>query len=181
MRLPLLAALTALSLGLAAPVLADETLLTGEMRRFAMAEDRPAVPGDILFADMDGPDRKLADFAGRPVVLNFWATWCAPCRAEMPSLDRLRAQMGDEVAVVTLASGRNPPQAVAKFFAETGITQLPRYLDPRQDLARAMGVFGMPVTVLIDAEGHEVGRLTGDAEWDSPEAVALIRSLLPPG
>ncbi|MFB2532826.1 TlpA family protein disulfide reductase [Paracoccus sp. p4-l81] len=168
----------ALLTALAAPVSAQEapeTLLVGEMKRFAFAADRPLAPVDTAVATADGGSVRLADFKGKPILLNFWATWCAPCRAEMPSLDRLQAELGDEIKVFTLATGRNAPEAVTRFFDETGVTHLPKYLDPRQDIARAMGVFGLPVTVLLDAEGHEVGRLIGDAEWDTPEAIALIR------
>lgn len=159
---------------------AQQTLLAGPMKRFVFATNPAPVPLDAPFADVSGTEARLADFAGQPVLLNFWATWCAPCRAEMPSLDRLQTAMGDSLKVVTLATGRNRPEAVTRFFAETGVTALPSYLDPHQDVSRQMGVLGLPVSVLIGADGVEIGRLIGDAEWDSPEALALIRAATAP-
>lgn len=111
-------------------------------------------------------------------MLNFWATWCAPCRKEMPSLDRLAATSGDSVAVVTVATGRNPPPAVKRFFEEIGVQNLPVLLDPKSALARKMGVFGLPLTVILNPEGQEVARLIGDAEWDSADARAMLDALI---
>ena len=97
----------------------------------------------------------------------------------MPSLDRLQRALGGEAfAVVTVASGRNPPPAIRRFFEEEGVTDLPVYLDPRQAMSRQMGVFGLPTTVLIDPEGREIGRLRGDADWAGAEALALIAALI---
>lgn len=173
-----LSALTAPAVAL--DVAGQAALSIGTMKRFVFSAERPAAPGDIAFANMDGPDARLADFAGTPVLLNLWATWCAPCRAEMPSLSRLQDTMGADLKVVTLAAGRNPPPAVSKFFEEIGVSNLPRYLDPKQEVPRAMGVFGLPVSILIGADGREIGRLIGDAEWDNPEAIALIRAATAP-
>ncbi|MBS4010760.1 MAG: TlpA family protein disulfide reductase, partial [Roseovarius sp.] len=120
-----------------------------------------------------------ADFQGRHVVLNFWATWCAPCRAEMPTLSNLQTEMGSEdFEVVTIATGRNAPTAMAKFFDEIDVDNLPLHTDPKSALARAMGVFGLPITVIIDPEGHEIARLQGDAHWDSESAKAIIAALV---
>lgn len=87
---------------------------------------------------------------------------------------------GDRFAVVTIATGRNSPAGIKKFFDEIGVTDLPRHQDPRQALARDMGVLGLPVTVIIDPEGQEVGRLMGDADWGSDSAKAIIAALLAP-
>ena len=175
----ILAACAALAVPLPAAALdtaAQQALLAGPMKAFVFTADPAPVPQDIAFADVNGTQARLGDFVGTPVLLNFWATWCAPCRAEMPSLDRLQAEMGGKLKVVTLATGRNTPEAVTRFFADAGVTSLPSYMDPRQEVSRAMGVLGLPVTVLIGADGVEIGRLIGDAEWDSPEALALIRA-----
>ncbi|MBU3028973.1 TlpA disulfide reductase family protein [Paracoccus marinaquae] len=140
-------------------------------------EDRPAVP-DTEFTDPEGGSHSLADYRGKVVLLNFWATWCAPCREEMPSLDRLQTDMGGEdFQVVTVATGRNPPAKIDKFFEETGVRNLPVLLDPKQQLARDLGVLGLPVTVLIDREGREVARLIGDADWASEPARQVIRQM----
>ncbi|SEH63980.1 TlpA disulfide reductase family protein [Paracoccus alkenifer] len=144
-----------------------------------LIESEPsAVPG-IEFSDVDGATHSLSDWQGQVVLLNFWATWCAPCREEMPSLDALQRERGGErFQVVTVASGRNPPAAIERFFAEENITELPSLTDPKMSLARAFGVMAMPVTILIDAEGNEVARMTGDADWASPAALALIDQML---
>ena len=136
------------------------------------------VPG-TEFSDLDGGTHTLADWQGKVVLLNFWATWCAPCREEMPSLDALQAEMGGEdFEVVAIATGRNAPDRIDKFYAETGLENLPVLLDPRQQLARAMGVVGLPVTVLIDRDGNEVARLLGEADWTGEPAKAVIRQLV---
>lgn len=152
--------------------------LTGEMRGLAIHEE-PVAASALPFLRADETEGTLADYAGRHVVLNFWATWCAPCREEMPSLQNLQTALGgDDFAVVTLATGRNPPQAIRRFFEETGVTDLPQYRDINQQIAREMGVFGLPITVILNPEGQEIARLRGDAHWDSPEAIALIEALL---
>ncbi|MDG4649018.1 TlpA disulfide reductase family protein [Roseibacterium sp. SDUM158017] len=153
-------------------------LLTGEMRGLVIhAEPRPA--SDLPFLRVDGDEGSLADYRGRMVLLNFWATWCAPCREEMPSLQNLQARLGGEdFSVVTLATGFNQPQAIQRFFEETGVSDLQQYRDINQQIAREMGVFGLPITVILDPEGREIARLRGDAHWDSPEAVAVIEALL---
>jgi thiol-disulfide isomerase/thioredoxin len=138
------------------------------------------VPG-TAFTDPDGGSHSLADYRGKVVLLNFWATWCAPCREEMPSLDALQTQMGGaDFQVVAIASGHNPPPAISKFLAQSGTRNLPVLLDPRQALAREMGVMGMPVTVLIDRDGNEIARLMGGADWASDSARELIRQATAP-
>ena len=148
----------------------------GDMRKLTIHEAPRDVP-DVTLSAVDGGDTRLADYVGKPVVLNFWATWCAPCREEMPSLDRLQAEMGDRLEVVTVATGRNSPAGIRRFFEEEGITRLPMLTDPKQELARGMAVLGLPVTVILDAEGQEIARLTGGAEWDTPEAKAILDAI----
>jgi thiol-disulfide isomerase/thioredoxin len=154
------------------------SLLTGAMRKFVLHPEPRAVP-DVAFRDVAGGEHRLGDWKGRVILVNYWATWCAPCRQEMPALDRLQAAMGgDRFAVVTIATGRNAVPAIERFFAETGVRHLPILLDARSALARASGVAGLPATVLIDAAGREVGRVIGEAAWDSPEAMALIAAVI---
>lgn len=146
-----------------------------------LAPTAPTPVPDASFTDPDGGTHALSDYRGKVVLLNFWATWCAPCREEMPSLDRLQTEMGgDDFAVVAIAAGHNPPPAVKKFMAEEKITALPVLLDPRQALSRKMGVLGMPVTVLIDRDGNEIARLIGGADWASDAARALITQATAP-
>ncbi len=167
-----------LYLGLATAANAQGALegvpLEGDMRKLDVAQTPREVPA-IAMQTPDNRPVSLSDYAGRPVILNFWATWCAPCREEMPALDAVAAE--GEVAVVTLATGRNTVDGIERFFEEEGIEELPILLDPSQAAAREMSVLGLPVTVLIDAEGREVARLTGGAEWDAPEAEAVLDAL----
>lgn len=153
-----------------------EALRQGDMQKLVFSEPRP-VPEAVLL-DAEEGEHSLSEYAGRYVLLNFWATWCAPCRAELGSLDRLEAALGgDRFAVVTVATGPNPLPAIRKLFDEEEIEHLPILRDTRQQFARAMGVLGLPITVILDPEGREVGRLIGDAAWDSPEAQAIIATL----
>ncbi len=153
-----------------------EDLLQGDMRAMLLHEEA-VDPGAVRFTDAEGNEMGLDAFAGQYVVLNFWATWCAPCRVEMPSLNRLQQTLGGEgFRVVTIATGRNPIPAINRFFEAGGITDLPIYLDPRQTMSRQMGVLSLPVTVLLDPEGQEVGRLRGDADWASDETLAFLRA-----
>ena len=153
-----------------------ESLKDGDMRKLVVATD-PAPAPEVTFIAEDGSEARLSDYAGKPVVLNFWATWCAPCRKEMPHLAALQEAMGDEIAVLTVATGRNPPEAIDRFFTEIGVTSLPKATDPKQEMARAFGVLGLPITVILDAEGREVARLLGDADWSSDSAQAIMAAV----
>ncbi len=150
-------------------------LREGDMRKLTLHEEPVAVP-ETAFEGDEG-EMTLADLAGQVVVVNFWATWCAPCREEMPTLAALQEVMGDDVQVATIAVGRNDPIEMDRFLEEVGAGILPRWRDNNQALARDMGVLGLPVTVILDAEGREVGRLQGGADWDSDSALAILRAL----
>ena len=114
-----------------------------------------------------------------PVLIDFWATWCAPCREEMPSIAALsEAFPAEDFAVITIATGRNPAPAIEKFLSEIGLEDMPVYTDLKQRLAREMGVMGLPVSILIDREGREVARLTGGADWNSDSAHAIIAAMI---
>lgn len=137
---------------------------------------------ELAFETLDGRPARLADLAGKVVVLNFWATWCAPCREEMPSLDRLQAAFDPaQVTVVALSVDRAPAERVQAFLDEIGVTRLAVYRDPTAATSRAVKLPGLPGTLLIDREGREVGRLLGIATWDGPEAVAAVRRVLEGG
>lgn len=129
----------------------------------------------ISFEDANGATRSLADFKGKTVLLNLWATWCGPCRKEMPSLDRLQKEMGsDTFEVVALSLDRAGREAAAKFFADIKVEHLKLYIDSTMKAGNALRALGMPTTLLIDKDGREVGRLPGPAEWDTPAAKAII-------
>jgi thiol-disulfide isomerase/thioredoxin len=141
--------------------------------------DQPQPVQAVTFEDGEGRSLALADFRGRIVLLNIWATWCAPCRHEMPTLDRLqRALGGADFEVVALSIDRKGASAVAGFYEEIGIEALQLYVDPSGAAQRALRVVGIPTTLLLDREGRELGRLAGPAEWDSPTMVDWLQSLI---
>ncbi|MGR3453293.1 TlpA family protein disulfide reductase [Pseudooceanicola sp.] len=138
-------------------------------------------PKPLPEASFEGPEGTigLEAFRGQFVLLNFWAVWCAPCREEMPTLSALQDEFGGEdFAVITLATGPNAVPAVDRFFGEIGVENLPKYRDPRSVLARGAGVFGLPVTLILDREGRELARLVGPADWHSQEARDIVAGLI---
>jgi thiol-disulfide isomerase/thioredoxin len=171
---------TALALG-ANAVVADpalEALREGSMKKLVF-HAAPEAASDVAFLDESGAEITLADLQGKYLLVNFWATWCAPCRHEMPGLNELQTELGgDSFRVVTIATGRNPEAAIRRFFDEVGVDALPKYRDPKQTLARDMAVLGLPITVLLNPAGQEIARLRGDAEWNSDSAKAIIRALI---
>jgi thiol-disulfide isomerase/thioredoxin len=139
----------------------------------------PVALPQLNFVDGAGQPRTIENFHGKVVLLNLWATWCGPCRTEMPTLDRLQAELGGpDFEVIPLSIDRRGAEVVHKFYAELGIKHLNIYIDPSSKAAFALGFLGLPTTMLIDREGREIGRLVGPAEWDAPEVVALIKSLM---
>ncbi len=169
---------TALALG-ANPVLADVAdLRDGDMKKLAL-HSAPVPLSQVTLLDASDTPVSLADYKGKWVVLNFWATWCAPCRQEMPSLDRLQAAMPN-IAVVPVATGRNALPGIEKFYAEAGIANLPILRDPKSELSRSASVMALPVTLILNSEGQEVARLIGDADWDSDSAKAILTALAKP-
>ncbi|MEM9249040.1 MAG: TlpA disulfide reductase family protein [Pseudomonadota bacterium] len=160
-----------------ADIAALKDLRTGDMKKLLFASEPTPLPRmDIV--DAAGASTSLDAYKGEWLVLNFWATWCAPCRVEMPMLSNLQTHFKDEpVRVVTVATGRNSPQGIKRFFDEIEVDNLPEYRDPTQALARAMSILGLPITVIIDPEGREIARLRGDAHWDSPSAIAILNAL----
>ena len=142
-----------------------------------VGEPRP-LPA-LAFQDMEGAETTLAAFTGKVVVLNLWATWCAPCREEMPSLDRLQARFEDQpVVVLALSVDRAGPERVQAFLDEVGVRHLQVYRDPKAAATRTLKVPGLPATILVDKEGREAGRVLGIARWDGPQAVEAVQRLL---
>lgn len=138
------------------------------------------VPVPILtFADAGGTTRSLADHRGKFVLLNIWATWCVPCRTEMPTLDRLQGLLGGaDFEVLPVSIDRGGTEVVQKFFADTDIRNLTINVDASGQAAFALGILGLPGTLLLDRNGMEIGRLIGPTEWDAPEMVALLKSVI---
>ena len=134
---------------------------------------------DISFKDAAGKPLGLADFRGKLVLLNIWATWCVPCRTEMPTLDRLQARLGGpDFTVLPLSIDRKGMSAVDDFYRGIAITHLAKYLDASGEAADRLHTVGVPTTLLIDREGRELGRLLGPAEWDSPEMIAFLQKII---
>ena len=131
------------------------------------------------FIDGEGRTLKLDDFRGRVVLLNIWATWCVPCRGEMPTLDALQARLGgDDFHVLPLSIDRAGFDPVRRFYKEIGIRHLGLYLAEDIRAMMALGVIGLPTTILIDGQGRELGRLVGPSEWDSAENVAQFETII---
>jgi thiol-disulfide isomerase/thioredoxin len=150
----------------------------GAVAAFVTRKEPEAVP-DIALVDGDGKPRALKDWQGRVVLLNLWATWCAPCLKEMPALDRLKAQLGGpDFDVVALNIDRGGLDKPRKFLADAGIKSLELIQDPAGKAFSTLRTPGMPTTLLIDRKGLELGRLVGPAEWDAEDAKALVRAAL---
>ncbi len=166
----------------AAPISAlnyDQSLLTGEMSDFAYAFPPRGAP-PIAFLH-EGKEVTLADFRGKVVLVNFWATWCAPCLKELPSLDALERELGGrKFAVVAIAADPRGPEVAQEFLNRLNIEHLQLYADPSLRLAFAIGGADvLPVSILYSADGTEIGRLVGEADWSAPESRRLIESALP--
>ena len=141
------------------------------------AEPRP-VPA-FTFTDQDGKTLTLADFKGKVVVLDVWATWCTPCRAEFPRFDRLQAALAEKgLAVVPVSVDLGGRKPVDKFYDDLGVKALSKYLDPSNESAKALGLRGLPTTLIIDREGREIARIEGEAPWDSSETIARFETML---
>jgi thiol-disulfide isomerase/thioredoxin len=189
-RLAVLVILLALAGGLAvAAIVADRNSRSGEPPLMSQNEPalgtfvpftvpQPAPP--VGFTDLSGKAMTFKDFAGKAVLVNLWATWCAPCRREMPSLERLQRKLGDRIAVLAISEDIGGAKAVGPFVAKLGLKRIKPYLDPKSAVGQAFKVDGLPTSILIDREGRVEGRVEGEARWDSPAMLAVIAPFLPP-
>jgi thiol-disulfide isomerase/thioredoxin len=146
-----------------------------------MVPDAPTPVPDLAFLDDEGTERRLSDWRGQVALVNLWATWCAPCRYEMPALDNLQSELGgDDFEVVAINIDMGDADKPKQFLDEIGATRLAYYADPStgvfRELKAAGRAFGMPTTLIVDRDGCELGHLAGPAEWDSEDALALIRA-----
>jgi len=149
----------------------------GELSRLVVLSDPPAQP-DTVFRTEAGEDITLESFRGKVVMVNIWATWCAPCVKEMPSLNRLEAELGsDQFEVVAITLDRNVEDARA-FYDEHELGHLKLYQERTLAIGGALGARGVPITVLYGVAGNELARVANGAEWDSPEALALVREVI---
>ena len=157
-------------------------LATGEVAAVNVAKQPLRLP-DLAFQDADGKPVTLASFRGRTVLLNLWATWCVPCRKEMPTLDALEQKLGSpDFQVVTVNIDTRDAEKPKAFLKEIGVKNLAYYADASaksfQDLKAVGRAFGMPTTLLVDPNGCEIGTIAGPAEWASDDAVKLIKAAL---
>lgn len=161
-----------------APAGLGKALASGSLAAFLVHPEPKPLP-DIAFADSAGKPLKLSDWKGRVVLVNLWATWCAPCRKEMPDLARLQQQLGsDQFEVVAISVDRKGAEASSAFLKETDADNLSLYVEPSTRIVSDLQSPGLPATILVDREGRELGRLLGPADWASPEAIALIKATL---
>ncbi len=151
---------------------------SGEMARFKRAATPKPLP-DLAFQDADDKPLRFADFRGRALLINFWATWCAPCVKEMPSLDRLQAKFPENKFLVLPLSIDGPTRPkVAPFYKDQKLTHLGIYFDKGRKAMQGLDVSLLPTSILVDPMGRELGRLEGDADWDMPEGVALMKAAI---
>jgi len=162
--------------------IADETLPPAEAAKLGefipMAPPQPAP--EISFSNGAGDTVALADFKGRFVLLNLWATWCEPCLREMPSLEALQAKLGPALIIVAVSEDRGGQAVVEPFVAKLGLDRVKIYLDPKSTASHAFAARGLPTSLVIDAAGRMLGRVEGAADWNSAEMLAVLRGLLPP-
>jgi thiol-disulfide isomerase/thioredoxin len=157
-------------------------LAHGEIAALTMARAPFRVP-DLAFKDAQGRERKLSDWRGRTVLLNLWATWCVPCRKEMPALDALQAALGgDKFEVVTISIDTRDPEKPLAFLKDAGVSHLAYFSDQSakvfQELKMAGKAFGMPTTLIVDRNGCEIGEMAGPAEWASADGVKLVSAVI---
>ena len=150
----------------------------GVLKRFMLSDELLKVPNNTFY-DNNQKERKLSYYLGRGLVLNFWATWCAPCIKEMPDLDRLHAILkSSNIDVLAVSEDREGLHFVRKFYAANNLKELEILIDPKGKLLQAAGGRGLPTTILIDQQGYEVGRLLGVADWDAPESIRFLKRCL---
>jgi thiol-disulfide isomerase/thioredoxin len=153
-------------------------LSTGTLTAFVVHPE-PKPLSDITFVDAGQTPLSLADWKGRVVLVNLWATWCGPCREEMPELAELQRQLGSEdFEVVAISLDRQGAEIARPFLENVGAEALELYLDPSTHVLAAFRAVGLPASILIDRSGREVGRMFGPADWASPEAIRLIKAAL---
>jgi thiol-disulfide isomerase/thioredoxin len=157
---------------------ADDAAKPSGLEKLVRVQPPAALP-DVAFTDGEGRDRNLGEWRGKVVLVNLWATWCAPCKLEMPSLDRLQAKLGGaDFAVLPISLDRTGAEKPRQFLASNGLKNLDLFLDRGSTLMQTLRVPGLPLSVLVDRQGREIARLAGPAEWDSAEAETMIRAAM---
>ena len=152
-------------------------IIKGELRKFIFSDGTEPLPKPIVL-DINENVVEIGS-NGDILVINFWATWCAPCKKEMPSLNNLAENMKfDDVRIITVASGRNSKEAIQAFFSANNLSNLNKFRDPKGKIAMSYGVTALPTTVVIDPSGKEIGRIIGDVDWNNENIRTFLRNLL---
>lgn len=151
---------------------------SGDMKKLVIhKEPRPRL--ERAFETAKGGSRTIEDFSGKVMLVNFWATWCPPCRKEMPYLDNLRAEMrNDDFDVIAISMDRASVEKIERFYMSADLRNLDIYREPTLRIGTEAGILGMPVTIVLDRRGREIARLQGEAKWDSSEAKDMLRALI---
>ena len=156
-----------------------ETIPSGENAQAVPLHDKPWPVTPVSFTDEAGNPLDLGAWQGKVVLLNIWATWCLPCREEMPTLDRLQQRLGGKYfEVAALSIDRKGAEAVQKFYDQIGIKHLAIYVDQTMSASTRLGAFGIPTTLLLSPDGQELGRLVGPATWDSPQMIKFFETVI---
>jgi thiol-disulfide isomerase/thioredoxin len=163
-------------------LVAMSAAFAGELPTNFIIHETPEPGAPVRFEDDQGQPRSLADFRGKIVLLNVWATWCAPCIKEIPALDHLAAALSDvDFSVVAVSVDRKGIDAVRKVFTERDVQKLPIYIDRSAEALRTVRAIGLPTSLLIDREGREFGRAVGPAQWDDAATIAFFRHVVSRG
>ena len=154
-----------------------EDIIRGELRKFIFSENTEVLPKPLI---LDANENMVEiGYDEDILVINFWATWCAPCKKEMPSLNSLAQNMKyEDIQIITIASGRNSKEAIDGFFDDNNLVNLKKYRDPRGRIAVKYGVTALPTTVVINPTGLEIGRIIGDIDWDTADVRSFFKKLL---
>ena len=152
-------------------------IIRGELRKFIFSESTEVLPNPLIL-DANGNMVEIG-YDEDILIINFWATWCAPCKKEMPSLNSLAQNMKyEDIQIITIASGRNSKEAIDGFFDDNNLVNLKKYRDPRGRIAVKYGVTALPTTVVINSSGIEIGRIIGDIDWDTADVRSFFKKLL---
>ncbi len=152
-------------------------IIRGDLRKFIFSESMEVLPSPLVL-DTNGNIVEIG-YKEDILIINFWATWCAPCKKEMPSLNSLAQNMKyEDIRIITIASGRNSKEAIDAFFDDNNLINLKKYRDPRGRIAVKYGVTALPTTIVINSKGIEIGRIIGDIDWDTKDVRSFFRKLL---